>query len=484
LHLELVGGVLRIKRNDYGKCHMEYCRNLMDIVHVASEFAPIVKVGGLGDVISGLSKACAKMGHRVQVILPKYDFINLDGLEEMRELEVKENGKKIVSKIWKGDYEGVKLLLIDPQHPKKYFKRGTIYGEDDDNDRFLFFNKVACAAIDKKRTDVVHLHDWMAAGCTLFLRHHPFAKMVFTIHNLKYQGRCSARNLERLDIDYDQGELSDPIFEESLNLMRAAIQYCDAITAVSPSYAKEILTSEQGCDIEGTLIQNRENLSGILNGVDTDYWNPETDPLLPKNYTFETHKEGKAANKRHVQERLGLSLDPEKPLIVAITRLVPQKGPDLIHYGMEKVLEHGGQFVLLGSEADEEIREEFEVYQNEPNVVLRFEYDEPLSHLLYSGSDMFLMPSIFEPCGLSQMIALRYGSVPLVRRTGGLKDTIFDEKNGFTFDIPDNKSVALLMEKAFAAFGKKGWDSLIEKGMSSDLSWDTSAKKYLNLYVT
>lgn len=454
----------------------------MDIVHVASEFAPIAKVGGLGDVVSGLSIACVKLGHHVQVILPKYSFLELDGLEKVRDVEVKENGKKIVSQIWKGHFEGVELLLVDPDHPKKYFKRGVIYGEEDDNARFLFFNKVACAAIDKKRCDVIHLHDWMAAGCSLFLKRHPFAKVIFTIHNLKYQGRCSPDNLDRLGIDYDQGEISDPIFEETVNLLKGAIQYSDAITAVSPSYAKEILTSEQGCDIEGTLIQNRKKISGILNGVDTEYWNPETDPLLAKTYTLETREEGKAANKRHVQERLGLPLNAEKPLVAAITRLVPQKGPDLILYGLEKTLENGGQFVLLGSSSEDEIRQEFEAFENDPNVALRFDYDEPLSHLLYAGSDMLLMPSIFEPCGLSQMIAMRYGTVPLVRRTGGLKDTIFDGENGFTFDVPDNKSVALLIERAFAAFEQEEWGGLIETGMKTDLSWDASAQKYLKLY--
>ncbi len=420
----------------------------MDIVHIASEFAPIAKVGGLGDAVSGLAKACAKLGHNVTVILPKYDTIK----EPLSSLE-----------------EDIKLILIDSEH--REFDRGQIYGEEDDILRFLTFNKLASAYLEKRSFDVIHLHDWHAAGCTLFLKNSP--RTIFTIHNLMYQGECLQGELTKMGVKTN-----------TTNLMELAILNCDAFTTVSPTYAKEILTPEYGCGLEKTLIENREKLTGILNGIDTDTWNPETDSHLQENYTKETWTTGKRANKEAAQKHFHLPIDSTCPLVTAITRLVPQKGPDLILYGIEKTLELGGQFVLLGSCADEEMRASFEAFEDNRSVALYFEFNEPLSHLLYGASDMFLMPSIFEPCGLSQMIALQYGSVPLVRKTGGLKDTIEDGVNGFTFDTPDNASITSLMERAFKAYKAKQWNSFIETGMSTNLSWETSAQKYLKLYQT
>ncbi|NGX37024.1 MAG: Glycogen synthase [Chlamydiae bacterium] len=450
----------------------------MDIVHIASELAPIAKVGGLGDVTYGLSKALVKKNHRVRIFLPKYDCLDVLLLKDLHIFKdnflIQENNISISNTLWSAKYEDLELVLVEAHHPKGYFDRGKIYGEEDDNDRFLYFCKVASTELKKQSPDVIHLHDWPSAGCALFLKHH--VRTIFTIHNLQHQGRCASFNLERLGIEVDEEVLCDPQFDNAINLLKGAIQHSDVITTVSPTYREEILTLDGGCGLHEELFRSKKKLQGILNGIDTDYWNPETDTFLARTYTKETVSEGKKANKDH------LKLSQDKPLVTAITRLVSQKGPDLIHYGIEKTLELGGQFVLLGTTDDEEMRAEFEALKAHPDVTIHLDYDEPLSHFLYAASDMLLMPSIFEPCGLAQMIALRYGSVPLVHATGGLKDTVFDEKNGYTFKIPDNKGVASVLERAFEAIQTDKWQALIQTGMQENYSWGASAEKYLKIY--
>lgn len=455
----------------------------MEIVHLASELAPIAKVGGLGDVIYGLAKAQVKKGHRVQVFLPKYDCLDYPALENLNvkgHLSVHENGRSIDNTIWSARFHGVDLVLIEPHHPHGYFHRTKIYGEKDDNDRFLYFCRVASAVLENQTADVVHLHDWPTAAFALLRKNG--AKIVFTIHNMQHQGVCGPFNLQRLGIPFNEELMQDQTYPEAINLLKGAIELSDLVTTVSPTYAKEILTPEGGFGLDQILVRNKKKLVGILNGIDTEYWDPQTDPLIAENYSFESRIAGKLANKRHVQKLLKLTQDPHKPLVVAVTRLVAQKGPDLIQYGIEKTLELGGQFALLGTTRDQEMQKQFESIKPHPDLAVWLEYSEPLSHLLYAASDMFLMPSIFEPCGLSQMIALRYGSVPIVRATGGLKDTIFEGENGFTFLIPDNKEVALVLERAFAEFNTDKWQPLIENGMKGDLSWEISAEQYLKQY--
>lgn len=456
---------------------------LMEIVHIASELAPIAKVGGLGDVIYGLSKAQMKLGHQVTVYLPKYDCLDYGALENLTPLGnlfAEENGTMISNTLWSAQFHGLNLVLIEPHDPHGYFHRTKIYGEKDDNDRFLYFCKAAGIALENHPPDVVHLHDWPTAGFALLRKHS--SKIVFTIHNLQHQGVCAPFNLTRLGIPFNKEELRDPKHTDALNLMRGAFRFSDLITAVSPTYAQEILTPEGGFGLEEDLKRAQHKLVGILNGIDTDYWNPETDPMLAVNYSQKTRVEGKRGNKRHIQEFLNLTRSESRPLVVAVTRLVPQKGPDLIEYGIQKTLELGGQFVLLGTTRDPATQKQFEGIKPHPDLVIKLDYNETLSHLLYAASDLFLMPSIFEPCGLSQMIALRYGSIPLVRETGGLKDTIFDGKNGFTFTSADKKGVDHALERAFAAMKTERWPALIDVGMGADLSWDRSAKKYLTSY--
>jgi len=456
----------------------------MDIVHIASEMAPIAKVGGLGDVIYGLSKSLVKKGHRVQVFLPKYDCIDYELVQDLKilhkELLVEEGKHQIANTLWSSTLEGLELIFVEPNHPGAYFERGCIYGQQDDNDRFLFFCKVCATFLAQDSPKIVHLHDWPAAGAVLFLQS-PL-KTIFTIHNLQHQGRCAVFNLERLGIEIEDEKLRDHENGDDLNLMRGALAKSDVITTVSPTYRDEILTSEYGCGLEKDLFLYKKKLKGILNGIDTEYWNPETDRFLSETFTMETYPEGKRSNKVFVQRHLSLPPSPEKPLVTAITRLTSQKGPDLIYYGIEKTLEIGGQFALLGSPPDEEMRDLFIEWNAHHDVAIRLDFDEALSHQLYAGADMLLMPSIFEPCGLAQMIAMRYGTVPLVRSTGGLKDTVKDEENGFSFDIPDNKGVASVLERAFETYRTENWDPLVKRAGACDFSWDVSAEKYIEIY--
>lgn len=467
----------------------------MEIVHIASEFAPLAKVGGLADAVAGLAKALVAKGHRVEVILPHYDLFAPLELREIGRLYIVEKGRSIENIVRMTHYEGVQLTLIEARHPEHYFRRGKIYGELDDNDRFLFFCKVASHMLlqRKQLPEVVHLHDWMTASVPLFLAPHRPKRLIFTIHNLNHQGKCARFNLDRLEISYDEKELADPLEPDTLNLLKGAILKSDAVAVVSPSYAKEIQTLEGGGGLGPFLARHKKKLRGILNGIDTQTWDPQTDRFLHAHYSPSTFLEGKKSNKALVQEKLGLTPNEKVPLIVAITRLVPQKGPDLIAYGIERCAQLGGQFVLLGSPAQEEIRTQFEELQRslagDRHIAFRFEHDEPLSHLLYGASDFLFMPSLFEPCGLAQMIAMRYGSIPLVHATGGLKDTVFDpasseKPNGFLFQVPDNKGVSSLLERAFSFYygPRAKWEELILNGMGADWSWEASAQKYLRLY--
>lgn len=455
----------------------------MDIVHVASEFAPFAKVGGLGDVITGLSKALAKSGHNVTIFLPKYDCMDYEKIEHLKVLSenfsVEENNVAIPCTLWSGQYGSLHLIFFEPHHPKSYFERGVIYGEIDDNDRFLFFCKAASTYLKKTSPNVVHLHDWPSAACSLFLKNS--IRTVFTIHNLQHQGRCGPFNLQRLGISYEEDQMRDLEYSEAINLLKGALYASNVITTVSPTYLQEILTPEEGCGLNEDLLKNKKKLHGILNGIDVEYWDPAADPFLNQKYGHHSWLEGKRINKGRLQKQLGFE-ESNKPLVIAVTRLATQKGPDLILYGAEKTVDLGGQFALLGS-GDPEIAAEFKELSSHPDISATIGYDESLAHLFYAAADMLLMPSIFEPCGLTQMIALRYGCVPLVRATGGLRDTIIEGKNGFLFDVPDNKGVASVLEKGFSTYPTEDWVDLVRNGMSGDYSWDKAAEKYLEVYV-
>lgn len=477
----------------------------MDIVHITTECAPFAKVGGLGDMVYGLAKESKKLNQKVRVFLPKYGEMEKKGLKNLQVLQkdfvLTFQKSQTINCIWSAQFEDLSLLLLEISKGPDFFKESTIYSSNDlDNDRFLYFCKAAMEYLQKQKEipDILHLHDWPTAACTLLQKEKEKTtpKIVFTIHNISYQGICSPFNLERIGLDPEKylftEKLEDAFYSSNINLLKGAIKYSDAITAVSPTYAKEIQTEEFGCGLEKILQKEENKLSGILNGIDREYWNPSKDPYLFSQYDEKTAKKEKPKNKEKVYKKLHLHVD-SKPLVIAITRLVPQKGVDLLLFGVTHTLKLGGKFILLGSVSDPEIIQQCQElqnqYKNHPDVSFCLEYDEELSHLLYAGGDMLLMPSIFEPCGLTQMIALRYGTVPLVRATGGLKDTVFDlddseNPNGFTFVVPDNTGIANVLDRAFATYREKSdvWEGLMQKGMLSDYSWKISGGKYLELY--
>jgi starch synthase len=289
--------------------------------------------------------------------------------------------------------------------------------------------------------------------------------------------------------------MQDPLSPSNINLLKGGIEYSDFVTTVSPTYEKEIKTVEGGCGLHLLLAKHSNKLKGILNGIDFEYWNPATDPLLLNKYDLKTAQKGKAANKAELRKKFGLK-ESKGPLVCAISRLVPQKGPELMVYGLKKTVEKEGQFVLLGTPATPEMGIQFQALQKEfsknKSTVIHLEYDESLAHLTYAASDMILIPSIFEPCGLSQMIGLRYGCVPLVRYTGGLADSVFDvetskkpenERNGFVFDFPDSTGIDWALDRSLKYYKDTAkWAKIVEQGMQCDYSWSRSADEYLQIY--
>jgi starch synthase len=494
----------------------------MHIVHITSELAPIAKVGGLADVIHGLSQELKKLGHTVEILLPKYDCLHYEMLTnlkvEHRELWSFDGPYRFNNTIWSANADGLRVLLIEPHHPHYFFSRGTIYGCSDDIDRFAYFSRTAMEYLYKsgKMPDVIHAHDWPTA-LTAVLYKEMYAKLglrtqgiVFTLHNIEHQGKCLPQHLTRIGL---QGEdylfpekMQDPSSFRDLNLLKGGIVYADKITTVSPSYEKEIQTPEGGCGLQEVLHLHKQKLVGILNGIDEKIWNPEKDPHLVCSYPSHEIDEktlplvlaGKKENKRFLRTHLRLK-ESDAPLIASVTRLVPQKSPKLIAHAIEKTLKEGGQFVLLGSSPIPSIHQEFETLRarllHNENVAILLDRDEALAHQIYAAADLFIIPSLFEPCGLTQLIALRYGTIPIARMIGGLADTVFDvdnsskpleERNGFTFDFPDTSGVNLALERAIGCYKQqeKKWGSLIINGMKKDYSWKREALNYQSLYET
>lgn len=493
----------------------------MYIVHVASELNPVAKVGGLADVVYGLSKELVKNGHQVEIIIPYYDTIDFSVLKnlrvETRELWSFEGAARFNNTFWQADLENLKIILMHPHHANFYFTRGTIYGCIDDNDRFIYFSRAVMEYLFKtgRSPDILHLHDWQVALMAPLYKEMyiplglKIGGIVLTIHNLEHQGKCEPFNLTKAGL---KGEnfltpelMQDPYMKTNINLLKGGIVYSDAITTVSPNYEKEIKTKSGGCGLDKALNLYNFKLKGILNGIDEDFWNPRIDPYLVKN--FETHDietstkirtviEAKEKNASHIRKTLGLK-DENKPLIVAITRLVPQKGPELIRHAILRTLEKDGQFILLGSAPDPSTYSDFlEIKKSHPkreNLILYFEKNEGLAHLLFAAADMIVIPSLFEPCGLTQMIALRYGTIPIVRLTGGLADTVFDidtsfvskeKRNGYTFDFPDMKGIHWALDRALSCWyeNKKGWHQLMQQAMEYDYSWSHEAPEYISIY--
>lgn len=460
----------------------------MEIIHVGAELAPIAKVGGLADVLHGLSRSLLGKKHKVKVILPKYDTLDLNGVQHLEVIDshhtIQFDGKMCSNTLWQGIVDGIPVIFVESHDKEEFFERKTIYGCPDDIARFSYFCLAALKYIRTSKCDVVHLHDWhtaLLAGLIKELHPEIKAQVVFTIHNLSYQGLCKNEDLEKVG-------WKSPLLKEGgvYNLLKGGIIFADQVTTVSPTYAHEILTTDLGGGLRGTLQQYQRKLTGVLNGIDYAYWNPETDPHLPWNFSL-GHLENKKKVKHELRKRLSLA-NENCPLAGAVTRLVPQKGPELIKAAILRTLEWGGQFVLLGSALDENTHTHFYNLKRKlagsEHVHLELTYNEELSHLLFAGSDLFLAPSLFEPCGLTQLISMRYGTVPLVRQTGGFTDTVFEEKNGFLFGPPTAEAINESLDRAFKTWYEQPekWNSLVEAGMTGDYSWDKPAEEYLKLY--
>jgi starch synthase len=461
----------------------------MHIVHVTPELAPIAKVGGLGDVVYGLSKELKRQGHTLSIFLPKYDCLDTSPLSNLT-IHASFSVGAVSNTLFSATFEGLNLFLIEPHDSKQFFQRGSIYGGSDEIDRFLYFCQAAAKALAlaAPTCDLVHLHDWPTAALTALIK----IPSVLTIHNLFYQGKCEACSLTTAGFTL-------PMKTQEANLLQMGIEKATQVTTVSPQYAKEILTPEGSCGLLDTLVSCRHKLHGILNGIDANFWNPMADPYLPFQYGS-TPGEGKRRNKQALCNRLGLEDNPSLPLVSVITRLVPQKSPYLIRHALLRTLEKRGQFILLGSVPDKETEEEFRLLKEalaaNPHVKILMKSEEGLAHQIYAASDFLLIPSLFEPCGLTQLIALKYGAVPIARRTGGLADTVFDIdtassiaqdlRNGFTFDHPDIQGVDWALLRALECYktNPAKYQMLMSQGMRADFSWTQSASTYLSVYKT
>lgn len=490
----------------------------MLIIHIASELAPVAKVGGLGDVVIGLSRKLKEHGEQVAIIIPKYDCIELSEVEKLQVVndQLWSLGKEglIRSTIWGGYVEGISVYFIQPHNKSglPYFDRGCFYSGNDDIERYLFFSRAALEFLHQSAIypDIIHIHDWQTAIIAPLYQdiYKPLGfqtkGVIFTIHNIEYQGQCQTEDLDQIGLigsDYDlPAKLQDNLHPENLNLLKGGIVFSSYVTTVSPTYAEEVKGSLGGRGLENTIMQYAYKFSGILNGLDYAYWNPATDRYLPSHYSANDSPESlfaqKAANKKFLRNRLNLA-DQHRPIVSCISRLVPQKGTHLLHHALFRTLERGGQFILLGTSPIPAITEQFRQLKvnlgNNPHVHFELNYNEPLSHQIYSGSDMFIVPSLFEPCGLTQLISLRYGTIPIVRSTGGLKDTVFDieysnrpfhETNGFAFLYPDTAGVDFALDRALHQWfhAPERWKELVQNGMKMDYSWNNPSLAYLNLY--
>ena len=475
------------------------------VAFIGSECYPFVKTGGLGDVMSALPKSLAKLNCDVKVIIPRYKCIPQKFQEKMEykgsfSMDLCADGKKYYVGIMEYQEDGVVYDFIDND---EFFSWGNPYTNlIDDIPKFCYFGKAALAALNYLdwTPDVVHCHDWQAALVPLYLRtcfkdsNVGRASCVLTIHNLRFQGIY-----DRKTIQYWSG-LPDYVFNKDCltqnwldaNMLKGGITYSNVVTTVSNTYACEIQTEEYGEGLEEHLRYHHNKLVGIVNGIDTDIWNPATDKLLAAPYDSTNVIENKKANKKALQESLGLEVDDHKIVIGLISRLTNQKGLDLVNSVIPHIMDEHTQVVVLGT-GDAEYEDAFRYYENayKGNFCAYIAYNENVAHNIYAGCDALLVPSRFEPCGLTQLISMRYGSVPIVRETGGLKDTVqpynlFDNTgNGFTFDRYESGLLYDAINRAKTHYfeNRTYWDDMVVRNMNKDVSWEQSAKHYKDMYV-
>ncbi len=472
----------------------------MKIVMAAAECVPFVKAGGLADVMGALPKALVEIGCEVTVVLPKYSLIPQEYQKDFtlgEEVEVPFKGTNHRCRTFNYQVKGVDYIFVENDD---YFDRDMIYRQSDDHTRFAFLSRAVLAVVETQRAqaDILHLHDWHTALIPFLLKKDPrYAaineklKTILTIHNLQFQGNAPKSVLT------DEYEMDGAYFEDGtaewkgrFNILKTGILFADQVTTVSPTYRDEILTARYGEGLEVLLQEKGDSLIGILNGLDTEFYNPATDLAIEMEYD-QVSLERKAVNKRAVQKRFNLPDRGDIPLLTVVSRLTNQKGMDVLQELLPKVLEEKDvQFILLGS-GDEKIAQFFSsLAMDFPDKAAAYiGFDEDLAHLLYAGADLFLMPSHFEPCGLSQLISMRYGTIPVANKTGGLKDTVVEYDmnaqtgNGFLSDFSANESFEEALERALVLYqDQEHWSIIKRNGMQLDSSWKRSAEMYAEVY--
>jgi starch synthase len=484
----------------------------MYVVMVAPECSPVIQVGGLADVVAGLSRELELRGNAVEIVLPKYDRMRYDriwGLTvDYRDLWVPWYGGAVHCSVYFGFVDGRKCFFIEPHSRDNFFHRPLAYGYSDDVMRYAFFSKATLEYLLKagKRPEVIHCHDWQTALLPVLLfeiyKHHGMEnqRVCLTIHNFGHQGMIGtdvlwATGLGRPDHYHQDDRLQDNFHPGALNLLKGGIVYSNFVTTVSPHHAWEAMNSEQGLGLGHTLWVHRGKFGGVLNGIDYGVWNPEIDPLIARRYSPDAVDE-KYENKRALRRRFWLR-DDYKPIVAYVGRLDGQKGVHLVRHALFYSLWNGAQFVLLGPSPDPSIDGHFwhlKHYLNDsPDCHLELGFDADLAHLIYAGADILVMPSNYEPCGLVQMIALKYGTVPVVRAVGGLADTVVDRdysdrppegRNGYVFNQPDYTGVESALRRAFGLWFTypRDFRYLMLNGMRTDHSWNRPGGHYLDIY--
>lgn len=489
----------------------------MYIVQIASECAPVIKAGGLGDVVYGLSRELSTRGHCVELILPKYDCMGYHHVYDMHvayhDLRVPWYGGVISCTVECGWVHGLLCFFIAPHSGDAFFNRGKFYGEYDDQIRFAFFSKAALEFLlhSNKRPDVLHCHDWQTGLVPVMLYEmygwHGMAnqRVCYSIHNFKHQGVwgveiLEATGLNRADYYFAPERLRDPGNPMAINFMKSGIVYANYVNTVSPHHAWEARFSDIGCGLQTTLHAHHAKFGGILNGVDYSVWSPDIDGKIPANYSIGDF-ENKALNKKALREKLLLAAPHEsedKPLVAFIGRLDQQKGMHQVHHALYYCLERGAQFVMLGSASEQGIHDWFWREKNHlndnPNCHLELTFNETLSHLIYAAADIMIVPSNYEPCGLTQIISLKYGTVPVVRGVGGLINTIFDwdydqqhpleERNGFVFYENDSIALESALGRSLDLYCNESalFRQLAKQGMDWDYSWKLPGDQYVGVY--
>jgi starch synthase len=483
----------------------------MYIVMVASECAPAAKVGGLGDVVHGLSRELGLRGHAVDIILPKYDCLRYDRIWGLdccfADLWVPFYDQWIHCSVYSGWVDHLRCFFIEPHSHHNFFQRGVFYGQADDGARFGFFSRAALEFLHKsgRQPDIIHCHDWQT-GLVPVLRYEMYQRLgmhrprlCYTLHNLGHQGLLGDTILRQVGLSPGEMMTPDRLLDDhhrgAVNLMKGGIVYSNFVTTVSPRYANEVQNSHLGMGLQGVLHRHHYKFGGVLNGLDYSMWNPEIDRHLPERYSIDT-LDRKYVNKKALRERLWLRHD-FKPVVAFVGRLDYQKGIDLVMHAIPYCLANGCQFVLLGNSPHDPVQQSFwrlkHQYNEHPDCHLELSYNEELAHLIYAGSDMILVPSVYEPCGLTQVIGLKYGTVPVVRNTSGLADTVFDanfssrpyhERNGYVFNDHNPAGLESALQRAIGMWHHypKHFRELITNGMRYDFSWRYPGQHYVNIY--